>query len=548
MAKSIRFAALIRVSTEKQENQGESLNTQRKQIDQAVAAMGGKIVARYAGQEHGTPGWERKQLDQLLKDARRSQKLFDAVIVTDPSRWSRDNVANETGLDILRDRRIRFFVLGMEFDLFDPMHRHILATQAGMNKLTAALQKQKSLLNRIERAKRGIPTGGKLPFGRTFDKETEKWGVIAKKKRLIEHAAKRYLRGESIPNLAAELGMNASSLHKTLMERSGTEWQVEFRADDLNIYEVVPITVPRLLDDEAIKLLRKRAKANKTYEHGQAKHEYLLSGFLYCEHCGYSLSGTPNTTGLLYYRHTEPSNAKNRDCPQPNFSLRADGLEDLVMRHLFDCFGNPQAIQRAIEDATPTLDKDNAHRERLEELSASLMKIAAGRERILRLVAKDTISEAHAEKQLSELKDREEKQRNEVQRIESAIGNAPTQKSIREFAAKISGNINSNRKPKVRGSAYLAACVKHANRHFDEMTFSDKRELVKSVCDGTTIDGRPMGVYVSLREGEERRRHKAWDFRIHGRLIDATDCVSPSIAPDDEDFAFSSRVAQSASH
>ena len=84
--KKLRFAPLIRVSTEKQEKQGESLQTQRKQIEQYVKNLGGYIPDRcwkYSGQEHATPGQERGNLDRLLEDS--SKDIFDAVIVCDAS-------------------------------------------------------------------------------------------------------------------------------------------------------------------------------------------------------------------------------------------------------------------------------------------------------------------------------------------------------------------------------------------------------------------------------------------------------------------------------
>jgi site-specific DNA recombinase len=83
----LKFAALIRVSTEKQESKGESLRTQETQIKNAVALLGGKIVVTYAGQEHATPGWEREQLTKLLKDAPTGK--FNAVILADATRWLR---------------------------------------------------------------------------------------------------------------------------------------------------------------------------------------------------------------------------------------------------------------------------------------------------------------------------------------------------------------------------------------------------------------------------------------------------------------------------
>jgi DNA invertase Pin-like site-specific DNA recombinase len=83
----LRFAPIIRVSTEKQKKQGESFETQTKQIIQYVEFLGGVIPEecwKYSGQEHATPGAERKRIDQLLEDS--AKGIFDAVIVCDASR------------------------------------------------------------------------------------------------------------------------------------------------------------------------------------------------------------------------------------------------------------------------------------------------------------------------------------------------------------------------------------------------------------------------------------------------------------------------------
>jgi hypothetical protein len=64
--------------------------------------LGGKIAQRFGGQEHATAGFEREKLAQLLADAEKKPRPFDAVIVADATRWSRDNAAI-----ILRSRRTR---------------------------------------------------------------------------------------------------------------------------------------------------------------------------------------------------------------------------------------------------------------------------------------------------------------------------------------------------------------------------------------------------------------------------------------------------------
>ena len=154
MSKTIRFAALIRVSTEKQQRQGESLRTQEQQITAAVEALGGTITKRYAGQEHATASYEHKRVEQLLADAARKPRPFDAVIVADPTRWSRDNVKSEQGLEHLRQCGVRFYVLTSESNLFEPRDRFFLALSTNIGSFHAGEQKKKSMQNRIARAAR----------------------------------------------------------------------------------------------------------------------------------------------------------------------------------------------------------------------------------------------------------------------------------------------------------------------------------------------------------------------------------------------------------
>ena len=133
--KQLRFAPLIRVSTEKQANKGESLRTQSEQIASYAKKINGVIPAelkeRYSGQEHATPENERQKFDLLLSDA--SKDMFDAVIVCDVSRWSRDNLKSKKGLEVLRKNKIRFFCGAMELDLNKPDSRFILGMQTEIN-------------------------------------------------------------------------------------------------------------------------------------------------------------------------------------------------------------------------------------------------------------------------------------------------------------------------------------------------------------------------------------------------------------------------------
>jgi hypothetical protein len=57
----LRFGALVRVSTEKQEQQGESLRTQRSQIERDVAQLGAQVVAWPAARSTARPATRRSR-------------------------------------------------------------------------------------------------------------------------------------------------------------------------------------------------------------------------------------------------------------------------------------------------------------------------------------------------------------------------------------------------------------------------------------------------------------------------------------------------------
>jgi DNA invertase Pin-like site-specific DNA recombinase len=526
---SIRFAALIRVSTERQAAQGESLRTQDTQIASAVESLGGVITKRYAGQEHATASWERKQVEQLLRDASKKRKPFDAVIVADPSRWSRDNVASETGLGRLRDNHIRFFVLAQAYDLFDPTARLYLSLSTTINSYQAQLQKQKSLLNRINRAKRGVPTCGKLPFGRTFDRQTDQWGIVAEKKAMIDDVAKRYLVGEPLPQLAKEYGVNHSSLHKTLTQRCGDKWEIRFDADDLNIHQTVELIIPRLLSDKTIKAIKRKAEANRTYDHGKYRESgganpYLLSGKVFCDKRGYTMFGQTNHNGHRYYRHAHTDRAEK--CPlRPRPWVRCDELEDKVLSVLFETFGNPKAAKRAFENATPNREKIKKYRKRLDRQKSELKKVRRARNMILNLIERETLTETQAEQKLNDLKHRESKLTEEMDRLAASLEKDPSPEHIQAAANKVA------RKFKRRfSSARLRIAMRKADTDFAAMTGDEKRALVEHVFDGIIVDGRPAGVYVETNAGQAARRRKRWDFTLHGHAaIDGLECVTQSV-------------------
>jgi len=492
----LTFAPLIRVSTERQAKQGESLRTQRKQIENAIMSMGGKISRWYAGQEHATPAQERQILEQLIGNV--PEKKFDAIIVADISRWSRDNGKSKQYLEIIKENKIRFFVLNREYDLFDPENAFILSLGVEIAEFFAREQLYKSVQNRIERAKRGIPTCGKLPYGRYFDKEKSQWIVNEDLKTKIEQAAADYLNnGGNFEKLGKKYGMNGSNLHKILTKRSGDKWEQRFQVKCLNIDETVLTTIPRLLPEDMISQIKMKCQAHKTYEHGVYKYRYLLSRIIFDKGSGHALTGTPNANGRRYYR-------TYKKCEQ-SYMINADELENVVTDAVFQALGCDELLNEAIFHASNN-EQDNEMQKKVIELKNELKKIEKEIKKMADLISSfDEFSYPTFNAEFSQkMKDLEVKKsdiRFQIETLENKIRTIPNKSEISEM-----------KKVWLDLTFQVQMSALHSGLLLSELPFLERQKIMSMLFGGKDENGKRYGIYIS-KKGKGN-----YSFEAYGKL------------------------------
>ena len=498
--KPLRFAILCRVSTEPQADAKKvSLANQEKQTKAAVEALGGTVTREYKGNQHATPGYERDMVERLLADARRKNKPFDAVMVAEPSRWSRDNVASATGLEVFKANGVRFFCGTTEYNLFEPVAQFVLAQFANINQLFAATQKQKVVHAKIAYAKQGRPSSGTLPYGRTWDAE-QGWGVDEAKKGVVRDAAERYLAGESLKSLAAEYGMGATTLHSLLRNHCGPVHTLRFNVPDLNIEETVEMEVPALLPAATIKAVQKRMDRQRTGGGtGNNKHDYLLGGHVRCNVCGACLSPEANN-GTRYYRRALA-------CTHVDGVVRADDLEAVVAAQLVGLMGNPAAVAKAAEAHQVALGNVGEQRAKVEKLDNELAKIAKAQERTVGLLAQDLVDEAVVHTKLAELRERQRKLEEQRDHLAEQIAHVPTQEAVEHAAKRAKRRLQH---AKVRDLHVNAADLPRA----------DLEALVTEAFANTTHpNGKwPGGVFIKSLPEFKGRRPRRWGYELHGNL------------------------------
>jgi hypothetical protein len=359
----------------------------------------------------------------------------------------------------------------------------------------------KSFKNRIRRAKLGYPSSGNPPFGRIWNKETKEWREDKEKKETIEVIADRFLEGESLKNLSIEFNMNYANLIKILKDRTGDIWPQRFKCDRLKVDVTVMTPVPRLLSEEKIQAVRARIASNRTITHGQILNKYLLSHMISCGTCGSPLFGQTNRHRRKYYRHPRD---RKITCSNLFNAIPADIIDDPVIVHLYQFFGNKTKMEEAIKEAIPDrreLKKLPMQKERHEK---QLKKVRKEKDRLINAIAKGIISDEEAMQKIEKIRESENLLIADIESIQSKLKNVPSKEKIE------------------RASQLTRRHIEHLYRgcrKFSEMSFDEKRKLAQYAFNSVDSNGKRSGVYVEKTD----RVNYPWYFTLKGALIHRED-------------------------
>lgn len=488
----LRFAAFSRVSTEMQAERGRSLRTQRRQIEDSVAKAGGEIAEWFGGtHEHGTAGWERKEFDRLLQAAQMGG--FDAVIVSDLSRWSRDNRRSKEGLEILRRRRIRFFAHGQEYDLNDPHAQFMLGVSGEVNELYAKRFAQLTHQNRVEGARRGEPTAGTLPWGRNYDAEKGIWTADPECKALARKWFKQYMAGRTFARIADEDGSEENTIRRRLL-RAGPTLRQSFRYQGKT--EVVECGFPGLLTSEEVERVRKKAQENRLIR--TTPTSYPLAHLVRCAKCGSVFSGHNITSGNHKIRHYRHHNKTKREgCT--NY-VPADLLEQDVFFVLGRVFRRSEGLLEGVKAALA--GDEGSRSEALSDLNnvvAAIAKVRREQANLIEYVRTAGVSG-----------DTLERVKERTSKIEERLEGLLAQKSHLE--AKVQFHDQAGELKKTLDEAVRAFTHWHGGIvvHWPD---SAKRRLAHFLFGRKRRNVSGHGVYVALNQSSDGECYWTWEAK-----------------------------------
>ncbi len=491
----LKAAGYVRVSSKEQVD-GESLSTQRQSIKNYAKAQEWELTDIYA--DEGISGGSVKERHALLRCLQDGMDAkFNVLIIHRLSRFGRNARELMNNQDELTKVGISLRSISEGIDFGTKYGKAMLGMFAVMAELERDIIRETMLENRIARAKRGIPTSGRLPFGRTFDKVTGEWGLDENASNALRWVAEEYLNNNvSLRELSDTLRTRHkirlchSSLIEVLSQRCRDTWTVKFKGEAPLTYKI-----PRILDDETIQRIRDRLAHNRVECRKDVK-GYTLTGFIRCEQCGKSLAGQTQTKKygkkFQYYQHW---NGKREKCHFNSVPLQL--IEDAIFRTIFENTVDAPAFERAIKDSLPDESLILSLEKQVKAREKELKRTEKELDKLVNLALEGTLKKETIQEREKALYEVRGKASEELEGLKDRTASMPDLARVKQEAKQIRRQLLEH----FSGEDRLQA-----------MTFDEKKHLLHWLFEGKDGQGTPYGIYVNKR-GDGK-----YDYFMYGRI------------------------------
>ena len=328
MYEDIKTACLyVRFSSHNQTEQ--SIEGQTRVCQEFCQRHNIKIVEIYADRATSASKNTEKRVSflKMIKDSEKG--LFDAVVVYKLDRFARSRYDSATYKYRLKKNGVQL-ISATENITNSPEGIILESVLEGMAEFYSAELSQKINRGMRESAYKHNSIGGALPLGyKTVDK---KLVIDEKTAPIVREAFTMYAEGHSVAEICrifnargyktskgTEFGKNSFSKIFRNERYIGTYTYHDYRAED---------TIPAIIDRDLWDRVQLRLKKVKNSPgRNKAKRVYLLSGKLFCGHCGESMNGNCNGNKYAFYE-CYGKKSKYNGCQKRN--LRKEYIERLV--------------------------------------------------------------------------------------------------------------------------------------------------------------------------------------------------------------------------
>ena len=405
------------------------------------------IDGGYSGKDLNRPA-----IQKLIEDCKNHK--IDAVFVFKLDRISRSQRDTLYLIEeVFNKYDVSFISMRENFDTSTPFGKAMIGVLSVFAQLERETILERTRIGLKKRAEAGLwRGGGKIPFPYRYDRNTGTLVPIPEQVELLHKMISLYISGKSFNAIGDIVGMDESLVETRILSITNTG-KVPYK-DEVNDGKHEAVVSDELYEE----ILR----VNKVRSHEKYERHYLLSGKVYCGHCGAKYRYQKWGKRLIMYCYSQQK-SKPRYIKDPNCNNKrwdTFEVEDAVLEELFKMSLDLDLFKKTFNIAT--VNVKNEYRVRLEEITKQinnlLNNIASG------------IAVLETNKKINELE--KEKETIEEKLIES---------EQKEKDNKVSLNM-----------------IKNLKATWFDMDFDEQRRIIEHLIDKVIVNDNEINIYYNI--------------------------------------------------
>ena len=329
------IAKYIRVSTDKQREEGYSVDIQKERLEAYARSMYPADKYEIEYREYVDDGYsggslDRPQMKRLIEDVKNGEVTHVVVVKLDRlSRSQKDTLYLIE--DVFLPHNVAFISMQESFNTETPFGRAVV----GILSVFAQLERE----NIFERTRSGMqkrvelgywPGGGRVPFGYDYD---EQQGILVPNKDAdtVRHIYDLYLQGYALQTIANMCGLKYDKLAQQIITRKSNTGAIVYNGVEYQGKHQAIVSLETY--QQAMAMMAERSAHRYT-----SMTEHLLTGLVYCGKCGakmrYQKWGKYGSKLVCYSQQkSKPYLVKDPNCD--NQKPWAEDVESIVMDIVF---------------------------------------------------------------------------------------------------------------------------------------------------------------------------------------------------------------------
>ena len=315
------------------------------------------IDGGYSGKDLNRPA-----IQKLIEDCKNHR--IDAVFVFKLDRISRSQRDTLYLIEeVFNKYDVSFISMRENFDTSTPFGKAMIGVLSVFAQLERETILERTRIGLKKRAEAGLwRGGGKIPFPYRYDRNTGTLIPISGQVELLHKMISLYISGKSFNAIGTIVGMDESLVETRILSITNTG-KVPYRDE---IYEGKHEAV---VSDE---LYEEILRVNKVRSHEKYERHYLLSGKVYCGHCGAKYRYQKWGKRLIMYCYSQQK-SKPRYIKDPDFNNKrwdTFEIEDAVLEELFKMNLDLNLFKKTFNITTVNIK--NEYKQRLEEIKKQI--------------------------------------------------------------------------------------------------------------------------------------------------------------------------------